>query len=135
MAKANNAEKQKEYKLGAYICIVDGEGFAFFNKRRYKYGDRVVIDSEELLDKLIGAGMRFIPEEDFERADNDLVKKIRSASNGNKTVEDIVRSTELEKARMKAEYEKKLEELRKQIEEKSGDSKTDGKETEGKSQK
>lgn len=133
---AKTAESKKEYKLGAYICVVDGEGFAFFNKRRYKYGDRVVVDSEELLDKMIGSGMRFIPEEDFERADNDLVKKIRSASSGNKTVEDIVRATEAEKARIKAEYEEKLAALRKEIETKKGDSEGEGKkEAEGKEQK
>lgn len=122
MAKNNQAAKQteetKQYKLGAYICIVDGEGCAFFNKRRYKYGDRVVVEEEGLLKQMMSAGPRFIPESEFEKADKDLIKKIRSASSNNKTVEDVVRSSELEKQQLKNEYEAKIEELKKKLEEK-----------------
>lgn len=43
-------ETKTTLKPGAYICIVR-EGFAFFNKRSYEYGQRIVVDSEELLEK------------------------------------------------------------------------------------
>ena len=116
MAKQVKTDEKVEYKLGAYICIVDGEDFAFFNKRAYRYGDRVVVDDPELLVKMMSAGPRFIPEEQFEKADKDLIKKIRSASSNNSTVEDVVRSAELEKKQLKDEYEAKIEELKKQLE-------------------
>lgn len=119
MAKNNNQQKtaeKVEYKPGAYVCIVDGEGCAFFNKRRYKYGDRVVVEEEGLVKQMMSAGPRFIPEEEFEKADKDLIKKIRSASSNNKTVEDVVRSSELEKQQLKNEYEAQIEELKKKLE-------------------
>ena len=119
MAKQNNQTKTDEkvvYKPGSYICIVDGEGFAFFNKRRYKYGDRVFVEEQKLVDQMMGSGARFIPEADFEKADKDLIKKIRSASSNNKTVEDVVRSSELEKQQLKNEYEAQIEELKKKLE-------------------
>lgn len=112
MAK-NTAEK--EFKPGAYICVVR-DGFAFFNKKSYEYGDRVVVETEELAKQLLGAGDRFAPEAEFEKADGNVVRKVISASRGNKSVEDIVRSTEAEKAKMKADYEAKIAELQKQIE-------------------
>ena len=128
MAKNNQAAKQTEetktYKPGAYVCIVDGEGCAFFNKRRYKYGDRVVVEEEGLVKQMMSAGPRFIPEEEFEKADKDLIKKIRSASSNNKTVEDVVRSSELEKQQLKNEYEAKIEELKKQLEAKEAQKET-----------
>lgn len=108
-------EETKEYKPGAYVCIVDGDGFAFFNKRKYKYGDRVVVEEESLVKQLMGAGPRFIPESEFEKIDADVVRKIRSASSNNKTVEDVVRSAEAEKKQMKKEYEAQLEELRQKL--------------------
>lgn len=108
-------KKEEGYKPGAYICIVDGEGFAFFNKRQYKYGDRVVVESQDLVDKLMSSGPRFIPEAEFVKADADVVRKIRSASSNNKTVEDIVRSTEKEKEQMKAEYEAEIEKLKAEL--------------------
>ena len=111
-------EEKKEYKLGAYICIVDEGQFAFFNKRKYVYGQRVYVDSKELLDKMMSAGQRFIPEQEFERADEDLIKKIRNTTAG-KTIEDVVRSSEAEKEKLKADYEKKIQELTAQLEEKS----------------
>lgn len=124
MAKQNSQQKTEEtktYKPGAYICIVDGEGFAFFNKRRYKYGDRVVVEEQKLVDQMMGSGNRFIPEAEFEKADADLIKKIRSASSNNKTVEDVVRSSELEKQQLKNEYEAQIEELKKQLEAKEAE--------------
>lgn len=124
MAKNTNQAKTDEkvsYKPGAYICIVDGEGTAFFNKRSYKYGDRVVVEEQKLVDQMMGAGPRFIPEAEFEKADADLIKKIRSASSNNKTVEDVVRSSELEKQQMKNEYEAQIEELKKKIESKEAE--------------
>ena len=134
MAKQETKKEEVVYKPGAYICIVDGEGFAFFNKTKYRYGDRVVVEEQELVDKMMGAGPRFIPEAEFEKADVDLIKKIRSASSNNKTVEDVVRSSELEKKQLKAEYEAKLEELKKKLEEKETAEGTDNtpKKTDGK---
>jgi hypothetical protein len=111
-------EENKTYKPGPYICIVAGEDFAYFNKRQYRYGDRVVVQTQDLVDALMGAGNRFMPEEEFKKADADLVKKIRSASSNNKTVEDIVRSTEAEKQQMKDEYEAEIEKLKAQLAEK-----------------
>lgn len=104
-----------KYKPGAYICIVR-DGFAFFNKKSYEYGDRVVVETEELAEKLLKAGDRFVSESEFEKHDGDIVRKVISASRGNKSIEDIVRSTEDEKAKMKADYEAKIAELQKQIE-------------------
>lgn len=124
MAKNTNQAKtdeKKEYKPGAYICIVDGEGTAFFNKRSYKYGDRVVVEEQKLVDQMMGAGPRFIPEAEFEKADADLIKKIRSASSNNKTVEDVVRSSELEKQQLKNEYEAQIAELKKKLEAKEAE--------------
>lgn len=121
---AKKTEEKKEYKPGPYICIVEGEGFAFFNKRQYKYGDRVVVESQDLVDSLMGAGNRFMPEAEFIKADADLVKKIRSASSNNKTVEDIVRSTEAEKKQLKEEYEAEIERLKAELAEKEAKNKT-----------
>lgn len=129
MAKQNSqpkTEEKKSYKPGAYICIVDGEGSAFFNKRSYKYGDRVVVEEQKLVDQMMGAGPRFIPEAEFEKADADLIKKIRSASSNNKTVEDVVRSAELEKQQLKNEYEAQIEELKKKLEAKESEDSKDG---------
>lgn len=130
MAKNNTQTKtvektdKVEYKPGAYICIVDGEGTAFFNKRSYKYGDRVVVEEQKLVDQMMGAGPRFIPEAEFEKADADLIKKIRSASSNNKTVEDVIRSSELEKQQLKSEYEAQIEELKKKLEAKEAEKET-----------
>lgn len=110
------ASEKNTYKPGAYICIVDGEGFAFFNKRQYRYGDRVVVESQDLVNKLVGSGNRFIPESEFVKADADVVRKIRSASSNNKTVEDVVRSSEAEKAQIKAEYEAEIQKLKDELE-------------------
>lgn len=118
-------EEVQQFKPGAYICIVDGEGFAFFNKRKYKYGDRVVVEEQELVNKMMNAGNRFIPESEFEKADKDLIRKIRAASSNNKTVEDVVRSAELEKQQLKNEYEAQLEELKRKLEEKEAEREAD----------
>lgn len=108
-------EENKTLKLGAYICIVR-EGFAFFNKRSYEYGQRVVVDNEELLQKMISAGNRFVPEEEFVKEDGDIVRKVVSATRTNKTVEDVIRSSDAEKAKMKADYEAKIKELEAKLE-------------------
>lgn len=121
MANKQETKKEEGYKPGPYICIVEGEGFAFFNKCKYKYGDRVVVEDQDLVDKLMGAGPRFIPEAEFEKADENLVRKIRSASSNNKSVEDIVRATEIEKKKLKEEYEAQLEQLKKQLEAKEAE--------------
>ena len=111
-----NATKEEEkFKPGAYICVVD-DGFAFFNKKSYEYGDRIVVETQELVDKLMSAGQRFVPEAEFEKADGNVVRKVISASRNNKTVEDIIRSTDAEKAKMKADYEAKIAELTAKIE-------------------
>jgi len=111
---AKQTEDKKVYKPGAYICIVEDGQFAFFNKRKYVYGQRVFVDSQELVDKMMGAGNRFIPESEFEKADVDLIKKIRNTTAG-KTIEDVVRSSEAEKEKLKDEYEKKIKELTEQL--------------------
>lgn len=103
-----------EYKPGAYICIVR-DGFAFFNKKSYEYGDRVVVETEELAKQLLAAGDRFVSEAEFNKSDGDVVRKVISATRNNKTVEDIIRSTDAEKAKIKADYEAKIAELQKKI--------------------
>lgn len=118
---AKKTEEKIIYKPGPYICIVDGSGFAYFNKKQYSYGDRVVVQSQELVDILMGSGNRFMPEADFNKADADVVKKIRSASSNNRTVEDIVRATEAEKQQMKDEYEAEIERLKEKLEQKESE--------------
>lgn len=80
-----------------------------------------MVEDQDLVDKLMGAGPRFIPEAEFEKADENLVRKIRSASSNNKSVEDIVRATEIEKKKLKEEYEAQLEQLKKQLEAKEAE--------------
>ena len=113
---AVSAKKEEpKFKPGAYICVVD-DGFAFFNKESYEYGDRVVVETEALAKKLLSAGDRFVPEAEFEKHDGKIIREVISASRNNKTVEDIIRSTDAEKAEMKAEYEAKIAELMAKIE-------------------
>lgn len=111
---AKNATEEK-FKPGAYVCIVD-EGFAFFNKKAYEYGERIVVETQELVDKLMSAGDRFVPEALFEKQDGNVVRRVISASRNNKTVEDVIRSADAEKAKMKADYEAKIAELTAKIE-------------------
>ena len=105
---------KEKLKMGTYVCVVR-EGTAFFNKRSYSYGDKIVIDSEELLVKMDSCPGRFVTEAEFDKADGDVIRKVVSASRNNKTVEDIIRSTDEDKKKMKAEYEAKLAELSAQI--------------------
>lgn len=103
-------KSENKFKPGVYVCVVR-EGFAFFNKKVYEYGDRIVLDSQEMVDKVTGAGVRFVPEADFEKDDGGVIKKIISASRNNKTVEDVLRTAESENKKMKALYEAKIAEL------------------------
>lgn len=104
----------EKLKVGTYVCVVR-EGTAFFNKRSYSYGDKIVIDTDELLAKMDSCPGRFVTEKEFEASDGDVIRKVVSASRNNKTVEDVIRSAEEEKKKMKAEYEAKLAELTAQI--------------------
>ena len=114
MAKKEEA-KELHFKPGAYICIVK-DGFAYFNKKSYEFGDRIVVETEELADQLMGSGERFVPEAEFQKSDGNIVRKVISANRNNKSIEDVIRSADAEKARITAEYEAKIAELKAQIE-------------------
>lgn len=111
------AKNEIKFKPGSYTCIIQ-EGGAFFNKRFYEYGDKVILDSQEMVDKLMSAGVRFIPTHEFDKNDGDVVRKIVSASRNNKTVEDVLRAADEEQKKLKAEYEAQIAELQAKLESK-----------------
>jgi hypothetical protein len=90
-----------------FVCIVDR---TFFNKKIWYEGE--VLNADDELAKTVKKAW-FMPKDDFDKKNEVVVKKVKAAENNGKTIKEVIKEAEEEKAKMKKEYEEKIEKLEK----------------------
>lgn len=90
-----------------FVCIVDR---TFFNKKIWNEGE--ILNADDELAKTVKTSW-FMPKAEFDKRNEVVVKKIKSAENNGKTIKEVIVEAEEEKAKMKKEYEEKIEKLEK----------------------
>lgn len=92
-----------------FYCILDN---VFFNKKRYNTGDLLQADDE--LAKEVNKNW-FETEEEYNKRQQVIVEKVKSAVKDGLSVKDVIARAESEKKIMAKDYEKKIESLEKQL--------------------
>ena len=90
-----------------FVCVVDR---TFFNKKIWYAGE--ILNADDELAKTVKKAW-FEPKEAFDKKNEVVVKKVKSANQNGKTIKEVIFEAEEEKAKMKKEYEEKIEKLEK----------------------
>lgn len=93
--------------MPSFVCVVDG---AYFNQHLYHSGDRIVVDDNELIERM---GDRFVLEEDYNNKYRSVVQNLDRKKDvyTKAEVTDTLKETVSENLRLKNE----LKSLRKQV--------------------
>lgn len=90
-----------------FVCVVDR---TFFNKKIWNVGE--ILNADDELAKTVKTSW-FMPKSEYDKRNEVVVKKIKSAETNGKTIKEVIIEAEEEKAKMKKEYEEKIEKLEK----------------------